>query len=341
MIPNQQVCSSRAPETRVLPSSDAQTSTTRRRVVQAALGLITGAPALIRAQPKQIRLIVPLPAGGAADVAARLAMESWTQVTGTPVIVENKPGASYVIGMQAIQMAPTDGSVMMHVNSGMIPPQLTFGKYDMLKQLTMVGKFGATPAAIFVKADSPIKTPPELIAHLKARAGKANFGCILGGAEHITTVQLLRSNNCSAEAVGFKGGPDSVTALAQGELDFCVTALPLSVPFKGKIQPIAVMTDKRFSLAPDLPSFRETLGRAGSALEYYGGFALPSGTPTSIAENYYNTLSEAARNPNLINRLAGQMTTADVAPGAELQRLVSTDLQQWAPIASELNLKAN
>jgi tripartite-type tricarboxylate transporter receptor subunit TctC len=113
------------------------------------------------------------------------------------------------------------------------------------------------------------------------------------------------------------------------------------VPFKGKIQPIAVMTDKRFSLAPDLPSFRETLGRSGSVLEYYGGFALPSGTPTSIAENYYNTLSEAAKSPTLINRLAGQMTTADVAPGAELQRLVSTDLQQWGPIASELNLKAN
>ena len=88
MIPNQQVCSTSALETRVSPSSDAKTSTTRRRVVQAALGLITGAPALIRAQPKQIRLIVPLPAGGAADIAARLAMESWTQVTGTPVIVE-------------------------------------------------------------------------------------------------------------------------------------------------------------------------------------------------------------------------------------------------------------
>ena len=274
-------------------------------------------------------------------MAARLAMESWTQLTGTPVIVENRPGASYVIGMQAIQMAPTDGSVMVHVNSGMIPPRLTFGKYDMLKQLTMVGKFGATPAAIVLKADSPIKTPTELIAHLKARAGKANFGCILGGAEHITTVQVLRSNNCSAEAVGFKGGPDAVTALAQGELDFCVTALPLSVPFKGRIQPIAVMTDKRFSLAPDLPSFRDTLGRAGSVLEYYGGFALPSGTPASVAENYYKTLAEVARNPNLINKLAVQMTAADVAPGAELQRLVSTDLAQWAPIASELNLKAN
>lgn len=325
-----------SPRTSVNPLSPA-----RRRLVQAAAGLIAGAPAFIHAQPKQIRLIVPLPPGGAADVSARLAMESWTQVSGTPVIVENRPGASYLVGMQAIQNAPADGSVMMHVNNGMIPPQLTFGKYDLLKQLTMVGKFSGTPAAIFVKFDSPIKTPTELIAHLKARAGKANFGTILGGAEHMTTVQMLRSNGCAAEPVGFKGGPDAIIALAQGELDFCILALPLAVAFKGRVRAIAVTSDNRFPLAPEIPSFRETLGKGGSVLEFYGGFAVPAGTPPAVIDGYYKTLAEVGKNANLVSKSAVQLTVVDVVPGAELQRLLVTDLAQWAPIASELNLKAS
>ncbi len=310
-------------------------------MVQAAAGFITGAPALIHAQPKQIRLIVPLPAGGAADVSARMAMESWTQLSGVPVIVENRPGASYLVGMQAIQNAPADGSVIMHVNNGMLPPQLTFGKYDVLKQLTMVGKFSATPAAIFVKFDSPIKTPTELVVHLKSRAGKANFGTILGGAEHMTTVQMLRSNGCAAEPVGFKGGPDAITALAQGELDFCILALPLAVPFKGRVRAIAVTSDTRFPLAPEIPSFRETLGKGASVLEFYGGYAVPAGTPPAVIEGYYKTLAEVGKNADLVNKLATQLTVVQVAPGAELRRLLVTDLAQWTPIATELNLKAN
>jgi len=317
-----------------------QTSNTRRRVLQATAGLITGAPAFIHAQPKQLRVIVPLPAGGAADVGVRLITEIWTQLTGTPIIVENRPGASYLIGMQAIQSAPTDGSALIHLNNGMSATQLSFGKYDMLKQLAMVGKFGGTPGTIFVKADSPMKTPADLIAYLKANPGKANYGTILGGQEHMTTVLMLRNNGCTAQAIPFKGGPDSVTALAQGETDFSVSALPLVVPFKGRIRPLCVMTDKRFALMPDIPSFRDTLGNTAPVLDYWGGFGAPAGTPNALVEGHYKTLVEVMKNPDLPKKFAAQGLVIDTDTPATLRKLIADDLAWMAPIAAELNLKA-
>jgi len=315
-------------------------STPRRRMMQATAGLIAGAPALIHAQPKQLRIIVPLPAGGAADVAVRLLTDVWTQLTGTPIVVENRPGASYLIGMQAMQNAPADGSVLIHLNNGMSATQLSFGKYDMLKQLAMVGKFGGTPGTIFVKADSPMKTPADLIAFLKANPGKANYGTILGGQEHMTTVLMLRNNGCSAQAVPFKGGPDSVTALAQGETDFSISALPLVVPFKGRIRPLCVMTDKRFPLMPDIPSFRDTLGNTTPVLDYWGGFGAPAGAPAAVIEGHYRTLLEVLKNPELPKKFAAQGLVLESDTPAALRKLIADDLAWMAPIAAELNLKA-
>jgi len=315
-------------------------SGTRRRLIQATAGVISGAPALIHAQPKQMRIIVPLPAGGAADVGVRMMGEVWTQITGTPVLVENRPGASYLIGMQAIQTAPADGSALIHLNNGMSATQLSFGKYDLLKQLAMVGKFGGTPGTIFVKADSPMKTPADLIAFLKASSGKANYGTILGGQEHMTTVLMLRNNGCSAQAVPFKGGPDSITALAQGEIDFAVSALPLVVPFKGRIRPLCVMTDKRFPLMPDIPSFRDTLGNTTPVLDYWGGFGAPAGTPAAVVEGHYKTLLEVLKNPDLPKKFAAQGLVLESDTPAALRKLIADDLAWMAPIAAELNLKA-
>jgi tripartite-type tricarboxylate transporter receptor subunit TctC len=330
-------------DTRLLSSSEAPvaaSSPTRRRLIQASAGLIAGAPAFIHAQPKQLRVIVPLPAGGAADVGVRLITDIWAQLAGMPIVVENRPGASYLIGMQAMQNAPADGSVLIHLNNGMSATQLTFGKYDLLKQLAMVGKFGGTPGTIFVKADSPMKTPADLIANLKANPGKLNYGTILGGQEHMTTVLMLRNNGCSAQAIPFKGGPDSVTALAQGETDFAVSALPLVVPFKGRIRPLCVMTDKRFSLMPDIPSFRDTLGTTAPALDYWGGFGVPAATPAPVVEGLYKTLTEVMKNPDLPKKFAAQGLVIDVDTPAALRKLIADDLTWMAPIAAELNLKA-
>jgi tripartite-type tricarboxylate transporter receptor subunit TctC len=315
-------------------------ATPRRRLLQAGAGLIAGAPALIHAQAKQVRIVVPLPAGGAADVSVRLITDIWSQMAGMPIVVENRPGASYLIGMQAMQNAPADGSVLIHLNNGMSATQLSFGKYDMLKQLAMVGKFGGTPGTIFVKADSPMKTPADLIATLKANPGKLNYGTILGGQEHMTTVLMLRNNGCTAQAIPFKGGPDSMTALAQGETDFSVSALPLVVPFKGRIRPLCVMTDKRFPLMPDIPSFRDTLGNTAPVLDYWGGFGAPAGTPPAVIEGLHKTLAEVMKNPELPKKFAAQGLVIDVDTPATLRKLIADDLAWMGPIAAELNLKA-
>ena len=310
----------------------------RRRLVQAGIAL-TGAPSIIRAQSKTpMKIIVPLPAGGVADISVRIIAEQWTTLTGQPVVVENRPGGSYLIGMQAIAAAPADGNTLIHLNNGMSATQVTFGRYDMLKQLSIVGKFGGTPGAFFVKADSPHKTIDDILNDLKTRQGKGNYGGIAGGIEHLLAATLLKARGIKATFVAFKGGPDTVTALAPGEIDFVCSALPLIIPFKGRIKALAVMTDKRFPLMPDIPSFRDVV-KDGPGLDYWGGFGVPAGTPPAVIETLNKTMAEVLKAPEVARKYAAQGLVIEVESGAALRKMIADDVAWMTPISKELGLK--
>jgi tripartite-type tricarboxylate transporter receptor subunit TctC len=174
---------------------------------------------------------------------------------------------------------------------------------------------------------------------LKANPGKANYGSVLGGIEHLLIASLLKRYGSTATMVPFKGGPDTMTGLAQNEIQFAVSALPLIVPFKGRIRPVAIMSDTRSPLTPDIPTFKET-GFEAPVLNYYGAFAVHSATPKPIIEAHYKVAAEAMKNLGLIQKFAQQGMFAHTAPSEAMAKTIAEGLKWMAPISAELNLKA-
>lgn len=312
----------------------------RRRFLQAGAALAAVSALPVSAQESRpLKIIVPLPAGGVADNSVRFFAEPWTALTRQQVVVDNRPGGSFVIGMQQIASAPPDGNTWIHLNSGMSAAQATFGKYDMLKQVTPIGMIGSTPGTIFVNANSPINTSKDLVDWIRANPGKLNYGAITGGIEHLLAVSMLRRNGLTGTMVAFKGGPDACTALAQNEIQMVISALPLIIPFKGKIKPIVMLTEQRSPLTPEVSTFREQ-GLDINELNYWGAFAVPAGTPASIVAQHHRNLAEVVKTPALASKYMTAGMFAQSSTSEVMAKIIAEEVRWMTPIANELKLKA-
>jgi tripartite-type tricarboxylate transporter receptor subunit TctC len=179
----------------------------------------------------------------------------------------------------------------------------------------------------------------ELTDWIRANPNKLSYGAVVGGIGHLHAANFLRKQNLTGTVIAFKGGPDSMTALAQGELQMCITALPLIIPFKGKVRALAVMTDQRSALAPDVPTYKE-LGLDLPELDYWGGFAVPAGTPAATIASINRTMNEVLKHPSVTGKYMAQGMVAKGSSSEALTKMISEDLRWMTPYANELNLKA-
>lgn len=313
----------------------------RRRLLKIATALAASGTLPLRAQENKgpLRIIVPLPAGGVADTAVRFFGDQWTALTKQTVVVDNRPGGNYLIGMQQLLTAPADGNTWIHLNPSMSATQVTFKQFDMTRQLAMLGMMGTTPGALFVPANSPARTPKDLLDWVRANPDKSNYGVTAGGLEHMITVSMLKRAGARATMVAFKGGPDACTALAQNEIQFVISALPLIVPFKGRIRPLAVMSEQRSSMMPDVPTYREA-GLDAPGLNYWGAFAAPAATPPATIAALNRLIGETLKAPGLAARLAPQGMVAMGNTPQEMTAMVADEVKWMGPVSAELNLKA-
>ncbi len=313
----------------------------RRQLLRASAALAAGVALPLNAQESKapLRVIVPLPAGGVADTSVRFFGEQWTAQTRQSVVVDNRPGGSYLIGAQQLLQAPADGSTLLHLNSSMVAAQATFQRFDMLKQMATIGMMGTTPGALFVNANSPINSIKDLLDWIRANPGRLNYGAVTGAVEHLQMINWLRRNNLTGTMVAFKGGPDSMTALAQNEIHMALSALPLIIPFKGKIKPIAIWTEQRAPMTPDVPTFREQGLTDLPELNYWGSLAAPAATPAATIAALNKSMVEVMKVPALIAKFAAQGMVAKTSTPEAMAKLIADELKWQTPLAAELNLK--
>lgn len=262
-----------------------------------------------------VRVIVPLPAGGAADATVRILTAALQTQMKQSFIVDNRPGGSFVIGMQAIAQAPADGYTLMHLNPGMCAVQAALKKIDLLKTLTPISIMGTMPSVLVVPASSPVKTVKELVASRAPRGSSVNYGSVgIGSLEHLWSSNFSKHQGMDAVHVPFKGMPDAATALASGEIQFLPLILAVALPFiqKGMMRPLAVLDTQRHAALPQVPTLRE-LGFDEPPLVFWGGLAAPRGTPAAIIEQLRENMATAIATPDVRTRLAGIGTTAMVS----------------------------
>jgi tripartite-type tricarboxylate transporter receptor subunit TctC len=214
---------------------------------------------------KPIRLIVGFPPGGGTDIVARMIGQKFTETWGQQVLVDNRPGATGMIGAQAIAKAPPDGYTlgMGHVNAQAIAPSIAAKPlYDPIADFSPIAYVGYVPNVLVVHPSTPAKTVKELIALAKARPGQITFASPgVGSTNHLAGEMLRLGAGIDIVHVPYKGSGPAITDLLGGHVVMNYDAMSSVVAYikEGRMRPLAVTTPQRDPQLPNVPTMRETL----------------------------------------------------------------------------------
>jgi tripartite-type tricarboxylate transporter receptor subunit TctC len=290
-----------------------------------------------------IRLIVPFPAGGSNDVAARIIAPHLEQALSQTVIVDNRPAAGGIVGSDAVAKAPPDGHMLLLVASSYtVTPALNAKlPYDPERDFAPISLVDSNAMVFFVNPKLPVRTLPEVVALAKAQPGKLNYSSPGAGSQTHLVIELLsRRAGISMQHVPYRGGAPAMMAVLSGEAD--VTLLAPNVIFPhikaGTIRPIATGGAARHPQLPDV----ETTAEAGfpevQAVQWVGLFTT-AGTPTEIVERLNAELNRILRLPDVVEKFTAQGVTPGGSTSADFRALISTEIRQWTETARAANIK--
>ena len=279
------------------------------RALAAFLLLVAfAAPASTQDWPtRNITVIVPLGAGSASDIIARVVMEQVGRQLGQNVVVENRPGAGGTIGANMVAKSAPDGYTIL-VYGALASAHALYSKlpYDTLADFIPVAALGQQPLVVVTSPAKGYKTLGDLIAAGKAKPGALNYSTAgVGSASHFGAERLRASAGFEAQHIPFKGAAEAVTDVVAERSDFSVQLPATTLPLikDGKLVALAVSTEKRTKLMPDVPTTIEAGLPANSVYPFYSGAFLPAKTPREIADKLASEIGKALREPAVLARL--------------------------------------
>ncbi|MCB2029408.1 MAG: tripartite tricarboxylate transporter substrate binding protein, partial [Rhodoferax sp.] len=287
----------------------------RRRHAMAWVGSTLAAAALMAvptaafaAYPdKPIRLVVPFPPGGAVDFYARVVQPALGEVLGQPVIIENKAGASGMVGAALVAQAPPDGYTLLLGNIASLAINVgIYAKmpYDPRKDLTHIVRTVDVNYVMVVHPSVPARTVPEFIAYAKANAGKVAYGTAGNGSlPHLGTESFKAMTGTEMTHVPYKGGGPLVTDLLGGQIQVAIADQANLMPHvqSGKLRALAVATAKRSPNAPDLPTIAESL--PGFEATAWQGLAAPAGLAPDVTKKINEAFNKVMAMPAVRDKL--------------------------------------
>ena len=256
---------------------------------------------------KAIKLIVPWPAGGAADAVGRAVAQALTTELGKSVFVENVAGAGGNIGTQQFVRAAGDGYTLLLATSSTNSANPYLYKktgFDPVKDFTPVASVAVIPSVLVVGAGSPFKTAKDVISAAQANPGKLSYGSGgVGASAHLAGALFKSVAKADVTHIPYKGSGPALTDVMGGQLDFMFDTGAFGHIKGGKIRALAVASDKRHPLLPDVPTFDE-LGIKGMIMNAWYGVAAPTNTPPTIAATVNAAINKALKSGELAKRLA-------------------------------------
>jgi len=311
-----------------------------RRVLQAfALGLALNI-AVADAQPypsQTIRIVVPFPAGGINDVVARLIAPLLQEALGQSVIVDNRPGASGILGTNAVATAPNDGHTLLMVASShsVAPASGTKLPYDTESDFAAIALVSRNPLLLVVNRNTPAATLPEFIALAKAAPGYFNYATVGNASQsHLVTILLEQRAGIKMQHIPYRGGAPAITSLMTGETQFSVLSPQVSLPQieAGTIRPIAVGGLTRDPQFPAVATIAEA-GFPGFEATQWVGLLAPAGTSREIVGRLNAEINLVIKNPEIVAKFAQLgMTPAGGTP-EQFQKTIVNEIKLWSDIA--------
>lgn len=306
-----------------------------------------GTAALAQDYPsKPIQLVIPFPPGGATDVIGRLIGKQLGDRLGQSVVIDNRPGAGTIVGAGFVAKSAADGYTLL-VSSGTtftVNPAIHAKlPYDPVKSFEPIGMTGRTGLILLANRDNPIASLKDLVAAAKAAPGKYSYGSFgTGTTAHFAGEMLLNTTGIKMLHVPYKGSSPAMTDLIGGQIPFSVDTVAAAVPQvkAGKVKAIAVTTAKRSTLLPDVPTVAEA-GYPGMDADTWLAVVAPRGLPPEVKAKLEKALKDTMADPDMRNKLLANGFEPAYATGADVSKLIASELPKMRAVAQRANITAD
>lgn len=294
---------------------------------------------------RQVRVIVPFPAGSATDVAVRILESAMSQRLGQTIVVDNRSGASGSLGVDAIAKADPDGYTMGLITASTHAVAPALGRklpYDPVTSFAPVGMIGSTPYVLAVYAGLEAKDLAGLLAYAKANPGKLNYGSAgPGSLAHLAAALLAVRSAIEIVHVPYRSSAHSVTDIVAGRVQMQFATIPPTMELiaAGKLRALAVSGARRATHLPDVPTVAEAL--PGFEATLWMAFAMPARTPDAIASRMNRELNAALADPRVRDALLVQGVEPEPGPNSAVVPRITADLEKWRDVIQKAGIKAD
>lgn len=290
---------------------------------------------------KPVKIVVPYPAGGGSDAMARLIADKLQQTWGQPVVVDNKPGASGIIGTNQVAKTTADGYTILYHNTVLIqqPSMMEKLPYDPFKDLQPVIATLKTNNIFVVPASSPAKTLKEFIELAKSQTALNSYGSYgIGSAAHLHGELFKQQSSLDLTHVAFQGSAPMITNLIGNQLPSAFIDIPSALPHIKSLRALAIAGTHRPPELLNIPTFTELGYKSFDPMGWHGLF-LPAGTPSAITQKISKDVNAVLQMPDVLARLKTMGVTPGGGSPEEFSQVIKTDAAIYAEIAKAANIR--
>jgi tripartite-type tricarboxylate transporter receptor subunit TctC len=315
-------------------------------IITITAAMLFGSAGGASAQPfptKPIRIIVPFPAGGTTDVFARMISQKLSENLKQQVLVDNRAGASGMIGTEMVVKAPPDGyTLMITATHHAINPSL-YKKlpYDTLKDLVAITLVATSPNVLVAHPTFPPNTIQELIALARAKPGQLNFASTgIGGANHLSGELFKSMAGIDIVHIPYKGAAPAMNDLLAGHVSLMFDTIGIELPYvkAGKLKALAVTTAKRTTIAPDIPTIAESGLPGYEAVSWFGMYG-PAGMPKEILTRINTEVAKVLHSPDIQKRFIDYGAEAIGNSPEQFAVYLKSEMAKWAKVVKDCGVQ--
>ena len=292
---------------------------------------------------KPVKLVVGFGPGGVADITARVVAQKLSQDLGQQVDVDNRPSAGGIVAADAVAKSEPDGYTLLLMSNGNAVSASLFKSlpYDTVADFAPVSTLGFFDVAVVTTPDTKIDSLRGLIARAKANPGKLNIGTInVGSTQHLSAELFKSMAGVDAETIPYKGSPAVISALRGKDVEIAFEMLAPIIPQaqSGAVKILAVTSDRRSPLLPDVPTVAES-GVPGYQASSWNAIAAPARTPQAIVDRLNQAIAAALAAPDVKSRLEAAGVSARASTPEEMRQLVVSDVAKWRRVIESAKIE--
>jgi tripartite-type tricarboxylate transporter receptor subunit TctC len=318
----------------------------KKLLVLVVSALLAASGAIAQNYPaKPIRLVVPFSPGGASDLTARTVAQKMSEQMGQTIVVDNKPGANGVLGMDIVAKAPADGYTLLLTDRGSLtvnPWLYQKLPFDVQKDFAFIGVITDGPYVLVANPKLGVSTVKELVALSKSKPGTVNYASYgVGSMAQLNLEAFNQKMGTDMLHVPYKGASPAAQAAVSGEVGVTISTVPAVQGFikEGRLRALAVGADKRFPTLPEVPTMQEAGASNDILVPTYFALLAPAGTPPAIVQRLNAEMKKAVADGHVAERLAGAGLLPIGGSPEEMAASVKADLPRFQALVKSIGIK--